>query len=102
MEKKVSEEETGKYRVSFKPRKIGRHRIEVNIGGEAIKNSPQNVDILDVKELFKPVKTFGERESGRGQLLNPSSIAVSDNGEIAIADHGVITVFRSSVLMGTI
>ncbi|XP_031560828.1 E3 ubiquitin-protein ligase TRIM71-like, partial [Actinia tenebrosa] len=39
-------------------------------------------------ELFKPVKTFGEKGSGRGQLNAPCSIAVSDNGEIAIAEWG--------------
>ncbi|XP_031565072.1 E3 ubiquitin-protein ligase TRIM71-like [Actinia tenebrosa] len=86
VEKKMSEEQTGKYRVSFKPQKSGRHEIQVNIGREKIKNSPQNVEILDVKELFKPVKTFGGRGSGRGQLNYSYSIAVSDNGEIAIAD----------------
>uniref|UniRef100_A0A6P8HQR0 E3 ubiquitin-protein ligase TRIM71-like n=1 Tax=Actinia tenebrosa TaxID=6105 RepID=A0A6P8HQR0_ACTTE len=46
VEKEVSEEQTGKYRVSFKPQKNGRHEIEVKIGGERIKNSPQNVYIL--------------------------------------------------------
>jgi tripartite motif-containing protein 2/3/tripartite motif-containing protein 71 len=34
------------------------------------------------------VKTFGENGHGKGQLNRPRSIALSDNGEIAIADLG--------------
>ncbi|XP_031555527.1 E3 ubiquitin-protein ligase TRIM71-like [Actinia tenebrosa] len=88
VEMKVSEEQTGKYRVSFKPQQNGRHEIQVNIGRERIMNSPQNADILDVKELFKPLKVFGRSGIDKGQFNYPCSIAVSDNGEIAIAEWG--------------
>jgi DNA-binding beta-propeller fold protein YncE len=88
VEKKVFDEQSGKYRVSYKAEKAAPYKVLVNIGGEPIKNSPQNVNTLDVKTAFKPVKTFGEKGHGKGQFSMPRSIALSDNGEIAIVDYG--------------
>jgi hypothetical protein len=84
VEKKVFDEQSGKYRVSYKVEKAGPHEFLVNIGGEPIKNSPQNVYTL----AFTYVKTFGEEGNDKGQLHYPRSIALSDNGEIAVADGG--------------
>jgi tripartite motif-containing protein 2/3 len=86
VEKKVFDEQSGKYRVSYKAEKAAPYEILVYIGGKPIKNSPQNVNTLDVKTEFKPVKTFGEKGHGKGQFDKAQSIALSDNGEIAIAD----------------
>jgi DNA-binding beta-propeller fold protein YncE len=86
VEKKVFDEQSGKYRVSYKAEKDGPYEIVVNIGGEPIKNSPQ-----EGKAEFTRVKTF----DGKVELNIPNSIALSDNGEIAIADLGkhIIQIF---------
>ncbi|XP_031567986.1 E3 ubiquitin-protein ligase TRIM71-like [Actinia tenebrosa] len=88
VEKKVSEEQTGKYRVSYKPQKNGTHEIQVKIGGEPICNSPQKVNILEVTETLKSEKIFGEGNYNGGQLQCPRSMAVSEGEELAIADRG--------------
>jgi tripartite motif-containing protein 2/3 len=86
VEKKGFDEQSGKYRVSYKARSAAPYLILVSIGGEPIKNSPHNVNTRDVKTEFKPVKTFGKEGHRKGQFEVPQSIALSDNGEIAIAD----------------
>ncbi|XP_031568081.1 E3 ubiquitin-protein ligase TRIM71-like [Actinia tenebrosa] len=84
VEKKVSEEQTGKYRVSYKAEKVGRYEILVNIAGSPIKDSPHNAYSLD----FTYVKKFGEEGHGQGQLHYPRSIALKENEEIAVSDGG--------------
>jgi WD40 repeat protein len=86
VDKEIIDEKNGKYRVRFKATKAEPYEIRVNIGGELIKNSPQNVNTLDSDAKFNPLFCFGEYGVSKGQLKIPRSIAIGDNGKIAIAD----------------
>ncbi|XP_020910758.1 E3 ubiquitin-protein ligase TRIM71 [Exaiptasia diaphana] len=88
VEKEVSQSDTGKYTVTYRAEKPCDYTIHVRIGGQKINNLPQTAKTRDVRDEFKYVKTFGEKGSGRGQLNSPESLAVSDRGEVAIADFG--------------
>ncbi|XP_020902172.1 E3 ubiquitin-protein ligase TRIM71-like [Exaiptasia diaphana] len=88
VEKEVSQSDTGKYTVTYRAEKPCDYTIHVRIGGQKINNSPQTVKTSDVRDELKPVKTFGEKLSRIGQLNRPLSLAVSDRGEVAIADYG--------------
>ncbi|XP_031560801.1 E3 ubiquitin-protein ligase TRIM71-like [Actinia tenebrosa] len=86
VEKKVVSRQAGKFCLSYKAKRPGLHEIQVNIGGDPIKNSPQKVNSLDAKKEFELVKMFGEKGAGKGQLDKPTTISLSDKGEIAIAE----------------
>jgi DNA-binding beta-propeller fold protein YncE len=97
VEKKVVDEQDGKYRVSYRAEKPAPYEILVNIAGQPIKNSPQKVNTLEIKAEFEYVKTFGgeeltgkendDGEEGEGDLTF-FSISLSGNKEIAVNTLG--------------
>jgi tripartite motif-containing protein 2/3/tripartite motif-containing protein 71 len=77
----------GEYRVSYQPTNRGRHQLHIKVEGEHIKGSPFLVTVkLPLKKLGTPIKTIS---SG---LRMPRGIAVSQQGEIIVAEYGASCV----------
>lgn len=95
VEKDVKTTATGTFTVTYRATKPSPYKITVWIGGKEISNSPQIVETMDTKAEFKPVKIIGKDVPTR--LHNPCSLALSNKGEIAVADTGNdrIVVFNS-------
>ncbi|XP_031575228.1 tripartite motif-containing protein 2-like [Actinia tenebrosa] len=86
MKSQVFGKQKGKFSVSYRADRVGPCTILVKIAGELVKNSSRNVNTLDVKSDFICVKWFGGGR-GEGEFMHPRSIALSENGEIAVGDR---------------
>ncbi|KAK3749687.1 hypothetical protein QZH41_004322 [Actinostola sp. cb2023] len=86
VENEVTENETGKYNVTYRAEKPSPYTILVSIGGKAIKNSPQQVQTTEVRAEIKAVRVFGKETTAK--RFTPTRVTLSDSGEIlAITDY---------------
>ena len=82
--------QAGKYTIAFTPSTRGKHQLIVQVGGVDIPDSPFTLPVIPTLEMRgKPVKII----TG---LNNPWGIAVSDNGDIVVAENAAhcITIFN--------
>lgn len=87
----VTEHSSRLYTLSYTPRIHGEHVITVLAKGEEVEESPYTVNVKKGHMCFAtkslPVcLRFGYKGKGRGELNNPSDVAVACNGIIAVAD----------------
>ena len=72
--------QAGKYNITFTPSTRGKHQLIVQVGGVDIPDSPFTLPVIPTLEMRgKPVNDI----TG---LNNPWGIAVSDNGDIVVAE----------------
>ena len=82
--------QAGKFNITFTPSTRGKHQLIVQVGGVDIPDSPFTLPVIPTLEMRgKPVNDI----TG---LNNPRGIAVSDNGDIVVAENGAhcITIFN--------
>ncbi|XP_020898343.1 RING finger protein nhl-1-like [Exaiptasia diaphana] len=79
VQKELTETETGRFLVKYRAEKPSPYKVVVSIGGEEIKNSPQNIETIDAKAEFKPLRLIDLKE-----MSEPIALSVSDTGEIAV------------------
>ena len=87
----ITEHSSRLYTLSYTPRIHGEHVITVLANGEHVEESPYTVNVKKGHMCFAttllPVcLRFGYKGKGRGELNNPSDIAIANNGVIAVAD----------------
>ena len=71
-----------KIEIRYKPTSRGRHYLHIRVEGEHIKESPFIVTVKQpIAELGIPIRTIGG-------LNNPWGVAVSENGQIVVAEYG--------------
>ena len=75
----VKRREENKYEISYQPQHRGRHQLHIRVKGKHILNSPFTVPVLP--NLTVPTNTIGG-------LQRPWGIALSEGGEIIVAENG--------------
>ena len=75
----VKRREENKYEISYQPQHRGRHQLHIRVEGKHILNSPFTVPVLP--NLTAPTNTIGG-------LQWPWGIALSEGGEIIVAENG--------------
>ena len=75
----VKRREENKYEISYQPQHRGRHQLHIQVKGKHILNSPFTVPVLP--NLTVPTNTIGG-------LQRPWGIALSEGGEIIVAENG--------------
>ena len=83
MKCQVSKKEENRYELRYKPQHKGRFQLHVKVNGSHIKDSP--FQILVVEKLQIAQGTHVKTVSG---LNYPYKLAVSDSGEIVVAEFG--------------
>ena len=84
-EVRIDDNKDGIYNISYFPRVQGTIKLLVKVNGEHIHGSPFSVIVKPFQ--VKYVSSFGKKDSGEGMFKNPKQVAVSDRGEIAVADN---------------
>lgn len=84
IETKVVSYQDGRYEVSYIPRVPGIHKIQVEVSGEHIEDSPF---VVHVKQpVLTPVKSFGSHNKKPGHILQPHGVASNMIGQIVVSD----------------
>lgn len=84
IESSVRNYKNGTYYVSYLPRVPGPHRVQVEVGGHLIRDSPF---IVEVKPpILSPLKSFGSHGNPDGKFTQPHGVIGSDNGQIVVSD----------------
>ncbi|XP_028513566.1 E3 ubiquitin-protein ligase TRIM71-like [Exaiptasia diaphana] len=81
--KELSETETGRFLVKYKAEKPSPYKVVVSIGGKEIKNSPQNIETIDAKAEFRPLRRIYVKD----EWSRPIALAVNDSGDIAVVNR---------------
>ena len=78
----VSEKEENRYELRYKPQHKGRFQLHVKVNGSHIEDSPFLVQVVEKLQIAQGthVKTIGG-------LNRPRQLAVSDSGEIVVAEY---------------
>ena len=77
----VERKEQGQYEVSYKPTIKGRHKLHIKLMGEHIKESPFSV------AAKSPVEKLGSAIKSINGLKSPVDIAISQSGEVVVAEY---------------
>ena len=85
----------GRYRVTYTPMKHGESHVTIRLNGHVLPGSPWNVHVTP--HQYQAISSFGSSGSGRGKLSIPWGVAVSNTGNVAVADVGndKVIVFNS-------
>ena len=85
----------GLYQIKYTPKDEGRCKVSVKVNGEHIDRSPFTVLVKPFQ--FKPVLSFGERDSALKMFKNPFGLAGNARGEIAVTEfyNNRIQIFNS-------
>ncbi|XP_078657051.1 E3 ubiquitin-protein ligase TRIM71-like [Branchiostoma floridae x Branchiostoma belcheri] len=70
--------------ISYVPKVIGNHRLEVSVNSQQVAGSPFHVK---VQSRDSPVLTIGRQGSGVGELNGPVGVAVDNDGNIAVVEQ---------------
>ncbi|XP_022777971.1 E3 ubiquitin-protein ligase TRIM71-like [Stylophora pistillata] len=82
---KTTDVENGYYKVHYKPKKLGRHNVTIEINGWPLTSSPWRVNVKP--HQYKVVRPYGSFGRIEGEFIAPISIAKNEKtGEIAVAD----------------
>ncbi|EDO36436.1 predicted protein, partial [Nematostella vectensis] len=84
VEASVKSLHNGHYEVKYIARVPGIYKIQVEIGGQHIKDSPFNVEVK--QPVLTPVKSFSSHGMTKGKFLQPHGVAVSTIGQIVVSD----------------
>ena len=85
----------GLYQIKYTPKDEGRCKVSVKVNGEHIDRSPFTVLVKPFQ--FKPVLSFGERDSALKMFKKPFGLAGNARGEIAVTEfyNNRIQIFNS-------
>ena len=85
----------GLYQIKYTPKDEGRCKVSVKVNGEHIDRSPFTVLVKPFQ--FKPVLSFGERDSALKMFKIPFGLAGNARGEIAVTEfyNNRIQIFNS-------
>lgn len=84
IESRVRNYRNGNYDVSYLPRVPGPHRVQVEVGGHLIKDSPFMVEVKP--PILSPLKSFGSHGKVDGKFTQPHGVAGSSAGQIVVSD----------------
>ncbi|KXJ19367.1 Tripartite motif-containing protein 2 [Exaiptasia diaphana] len=83
VEKEMIETETGRFVVKYKADKPSLYKVVVSIGEKQITNSPRNIETIDAKAQFKPLKIIDVKD----RMSSPIALDVSYSGDIAVVNN---------------
>ncbi|CAH3180235.1 unnamed protein product [Porites evermanni] len=76
----------GKYTVTYTPQCVGQHRVEIQVNGQPLNDSPWVVQMIPHQYQF--AFQFGSKGKEQGQFNSPGGIAVNDKTRtLAVADY---------------
>lgn len=81
LESTFEDKKDGRYRVTYAPQTAGQHEVMIDINGQPLTDSPWIVQMNPPHQYRKLFELKGERE-----FWFPCGIAISKNGNIAVAD----------------
>ena len=81
----LEDNKDGTYIVTFVPKGHGQCVVTIRINGQELAESPWGVRVTQRQQQV--VTSFGSNGIGTGQFDIPRGVAVSDTGNIAVADH---------------
>ena len=82
---KIDDNKNGIYKITYYPRAHGTFKLLVKVNGKHISCSPFTVIFKPFQ--VKPVLSLGKEGSGEGMFKAALGVAVSDAGEIVVADQ---------------
>ena len=94
-EVQITDKKNGRYIISYIPRKVGQHLLNVQVNGETLVGE---FPTLEVKErFFKPIRFIAE-ESIEGTNLRPWGITVNESNQMFVSDmhNDRVVVFREN------
>ena len=83
----IQDNKNGTYQVSYFAADPGDHDVRVTVNKEDARRSPFPPIQVKPRE-FKPVMSFGSKETGPGEFKCLWGVAVNEHGEIAVTDFG--------------
>ena len=84
IESSVRNYRNGTYDVSYLPRVPGPHRVQVEVAGHLIKDSPFMVEVKP--PILSPLKSFGSHGKMDGKFTQPHGVIGSNAGQIVVSD----------------
>ena len=85
-EVRIDDKKNGIYNITYYPRVQGTFKLLLRVNGEHVSGSPFTVIVKPFH--VRPVLSFGKGGSGDGMFSSPRPLAVTDRGEIVVADNG--------------
>ena len=84
--------EQGQYEVSYKPTIKGRHKLDIKVMGEHIKESPFRVAAKSpVDKLGLVIKSLGARA-----MNGPMGIVISQSGNVVVTEQDCVSLYSPS------
>ncbi|XP_078374589.1 uncharacterized protein LOC144658124 [Oculina patagonica] len=85
LEKKIEDNGTGEYSVTYTPDCHGQHEVVIEVNGQPLTSSPWSIHVAP--HQYQYAASFGSRGKAQGKFDCPFYIAISDKtGNIAVAD----------------
>ena len=85
LETEIKDTKDGKYTVTYTPRCVGQHRVEIQVNGQPLTGSPWVVQVIPHQYQF--AFQFGSKGKEQGQFDKSWGIAVNDKSRtLAVAD----------------
>lgn len=84
IESRVRNYRNGTYDVTYLPRVPGPHRVQIEVGGHLIRDSPFMVEVQP--PILSPLKSFGSHGNPDGKFSQPHGVAGSNKGHIVVSD----------------
>ena len=86
LETEIKDTKDGKYTVTYTPRCVGQHRVEIQVNGQPLTGSPWLVQVISSHQ-YQFAFQFGSKGKEQGQFDKSWGIAVNDKSRtLAVAD----------------
>ena len=86
LQTEIKNTKDGKYTVTYTPQCVGQHRVEIQVNGQPLTDSPWFVQVISPHQ-YQFAFQFGSKGKGQGQFDMPWAIAVNDKRKtLAVAD----------------
>ena len=86
LETEIKDSKDGKYTVTYTPQCVEQHRVEIQVNGQPLTDSPWVLQVSPHQYQF--AFQFGSEGNEQGQFDSPWGIAVSDKSRtLAVADY---------------
>ncbi|XP_078575606.1 tripartite motif-containing protein 2-like [Branchiostoma floridae x Branchiostoma japonicum] len=82
----LQEKGRGLWEISYLPEVTGNHRLEVNVNGGSVAGSPFDVTVQSTGTPVLTIGRWGSKGSGKGELSDPTDVAVDMDGNIAVVE----------------
>ena len=85
LETEIEDTKDGMYTVTYKPQCVGQHRLEIQVNGQPLTDSPWVVQVIPHQYQF--ALQFGSQGEEQGQFNAPSFIVINNKDErVAVFD----------------